>query len=58
MKLFIEEFFNTCEQIRRKLLDWSHWLKKSLIENFIYCTVSEYIPIKVADISVSWMKAE
>ena len=33
----IEDFFSTCDQIRRKLRIWSHWLKKSLMENFIFC---------------------
>ena len=33
----IEDFFRTCDQIRRKLRIWSHWLKKSLMENFIFC---------------------
>ena len=33
----------TREQIRRKLRIWSHLLKKSLIENFIFC--APYIPI-------------
>ena len=26
-----------CDQIRRKLHIWSHLLKKSLMENFIFC---------------------
>ena len=32
-------FFNKCDQIRRKLRIWSHLLKKSLMENFIFCAV-------------------
>ena len=36
MKFFIKDFFGKCGQIRRKLLIWSHLLKKSLIENFIF----------------------
>ena len=42
MNFSIKDFFNKCEQIHRKLLIWSHLLKKSLIErilNFIFCTV-------------------
>ena len=34
----IKDFFSKCDQIRRILRIWSHFLKKSLTENF--CTVS------------------
>ena len=37
---FIEDFFSKCDQIRRKLGIWSHLLKKSLMENFIFCAMS------------------
>ena len=40
MKFFIKDFFSKCDQIRRKLRIWSHLLKKSLMENFIFCAVS------------------
>ena len=36
----IKDFFSKCDQIRRKLQIWSHLLKKSLMENFIFCAVS------------------
>ena len=39
MKFSIEDFFSKCDQIRRKLLIWSHLLKKPLMENFIFCAV-------------------
>ena len=39
MKFFITDFFSKCDQIRSFLLIWSHLLKKSLMENFIFCTV-------------------
>ena len=39
---FIKDFFNKCDQIRRKLRIWSHLLKKSLTENFIFCAVRRY----------------
>ena len=32
-------FFSRCDQIRRKLRNWSHLLKKSLLENIIFCAV-------------------
>ena len=40
MKLSIKEFFSKCDRIRIFLRIWSHLLKKSLMENFIFCTVS------------------
>ena len=36
MKFFIKDFFSKCYQIRSQ---WSHLLKKSLMENFIVCAV-------------------
>ena len=39
MKFPIKDFFGKYDQIRRKLRIWSHLLKKSLIENFIFCAV-------------------
>ena len=39
MKFSIKDFFSKCDQIRRKLRIWSHLLKKSLMENFIFCEV-------------------
>ena len=41
MKFPIKDFFSKCDQIRRKLRIWSHLLKKSLIENFIFCVISK-----------------
>ena len=38
-KFSIKDFFSKCDQIRRKLRTWSHLLKKSLMENFIFCAV-------------------
>ena len=36
MKFYIRDFSSKCDQIRRKLGIWSHLLKKSLMENFIF----------------------
>ena len=36
MNFSIKYFFSTCDQIH-KLQIWSHLLKKSLMENFIFC---------------------
>ena len=38
-KFSFKDFFSNCEQILRKLRIWSHLLKKSLKENFIFCAV-------------------
>ena len=42
-KLSIKDFFSKCDQIRRKLRIWSHLLKKSLMENFIFCVANEEV---------------
>ena len=34
-------FFSKCDQIRRKPRIWSHLLKTSLMENFIFCAVKQ-----------------
>ena len=39
IKSSIKHFFSKCDEIRRILRIWSHLLKKSLIENFIFCAV-------------------
>ena len=45
MKFSIKDFFSKCDQIRNFLRIWSHLLKKSLMENFIFCTVS--LPVRL-----------
>ena len=44
MKFSVKDFFSKCDQIRSFLRIWSHLLKKSLMENFIFCAV--YLAIK------------
>ena len=39
IKFSIKDFFRKWDQIRRKLRIWSHLLKESLMENFIFCAV-------------------
>ena len=39
MKFSIEDFFRNSDQIRMKLRHWPHLLKKSVMENFIFCAV-------------------
>ena len=40
MKFSIKDFFSKCDQICSLLRIWSHLLKKSLMENFIFCAVN------------------
>ena len=35
---FTKDFFNKCDQIRKKLRIWSNFMKKSLMKNFFSCT--------------------
>ena len=53
MKFFIKDFSSKCDQIRRKLWIWSHFLKKSLKENFIFCAVLFLLPTTILLIIVS-----
>ena len=39
MKFSIKDFFSKCDQIHSFLRIWSHLLKKSLMENFIFRAV-------------------
>ena len=38
-KFTIRDFFSKCDQTRRFLRIWSHFLKKFLMENFLFCAV-------------------
>ena len=38
-KFSIKDFYNKCDQICSFLRIWSHLLKKSLMENFLFCAV-------------------
>ena len=42
IKFSVKNFFSKCAQTRRKLRIWSHLLKKSLIEYFIFCAVEDH----------------
>ena len=48
MKFSIKDFFSKCDQIRRKLRIWPHLLKKSLMENFIFCAASVCINLPIS----------
>ena len=45
MKFSIKNFFSKCDQIRRKLRTCSYLLKKSLMENFIFCAAYLFFKI-------------
>ena len=51
MKFSIKDFFSKCYQIRGKLRIWTHLLKKSLMENSIFCAVSVFDSVTVI---VAW----
>ena len=58
MKIFFKNFFIKCDQIHNFLRIWSHLLKKSLMENFIFCA-AKFIHLtmnnsdKLVEISIS-----
>ena len=45
MKFSIKNFFGKCDQICKKLY-WSSLLKRSLMENFVFCAVDVVKSIK------------
>ena len=40
-EVFHKDFFSKCDQVRRNLRIWSHLLKKTLMENFFFCSVKD-----------------
>ena len=54
MKFSIKDFFSKCDQIRSKLRIWSHLLKESLMENFIFCAVS-FINSYINYSNIAWV---
>ena len=49
MKFPINDFFGKYDQIRSFLRNWSHLLKKSLMENFIFCAVNLVLINKIGN---------
>ena len=47
IKFSINDFFSKCDQIHKKLQIWSSLLKKSLMENFLFCVVGLMISCKI-----------
>ena len=60
MTFSVKDFFSKCARIRRKLRIWSHLLKKSSTENFIFCAVglflSEWVYIFRSKINANFTK--
>ena len=52
-KFSIKEFFSKYEQIHRTLQIWSHLLKKSLMENFIFHAVGVFFGLLQITIWIS-----
>ena len=60
MKFSIKDFFSKCDQIGSFLRIWSHLLKKSLMENFIFwaveyplhLTISQIFPYEVTQVDL------
>ena len=47
MKFSVKDFFSKCDQICRKLRILSHLLKKSLMENFIFCVLHGHMLLMI-----------
>ena len=47
MKFTLKDLFSKCGQIRRKRKIWPHSLRKSLMENFIFCAVYGVLDDKI-----------
>ena len=43
MRSSIKNFSSKSDQIRKKLRIWSHLMKKSLMQNFIFCAVLQLV---------------
>ena len=50
----IKDLSRKCDQIHRKLQIWSHLLKKSVMENFSFCTVQ--LPLLRAPLNLEHQK--
>ena len=55
MKFYITDFFSKCDQIRKKLQIWSHLLKKSIMENVIFCPVTEIQLIYTSNYTICYL---
>ena len=58
MKFSIKDFLRKCDQIRKKIRSWSHLLKKSIIESFIFCAVQYFILHTKIAVTQDWLSLE
>ena len=56
MKFSIKDFFSKCDQIYSFLRFWSHLLKKSLMENFVFCAVKDTLFVPIRNKVEKWHK--
>ena len=49
LKFSIKDFLSNCDQISNFLQVWSHLLKTSLMENFIFCAVCSLLFLVTED---------
>ena len=56
MKFTIKDFFSKCDQIYGKLRIWSHLLKKSLMENIIFCAVNIFVELHLQARNQNYLK--
>ena len=47
MKFTIKNIFSKCDQIGSFLQIWSHLVKKSVMENFIFCAVGVFYTLEL-----------
>ena len=58
MKFSIKGFLSKCDQIRGFLRIWSHFLKKSLMKNFIFCAVVYAVLWDPEELGEGWASLE
>ena len=51
-KFFIKDFLSKCDQIRSFLRIWSRLLKKSMMENFTFCAVLDFLDLNLFCVSL------
>ena len=51
MKFSIKDFVNKCDQIPRNLRIWSHLLKKTLMESFIFFCSEKHLILNYSDMN-------
>ena len=55
MSFFMKLFFSKYDQIRRNLQIWSHLLKKTLMENFIFGAVIRNVTVITSKVNSEFL---